>query len=123
MTGFFEIFNPGNRYWREQRDFDKIAVVPTRKGGRGPLQIDLDGGTVNLPTDGSEAFVRPVADPTSTRKDAATRTSAAAQVGGGFGGPVVHVSEAVAKATAAAKPAPATVESAPKKRRLGRRKG
>ena len=50
MTGFFEIFNPGQRYWREQQDYDKIAVVPTKKGGRGPLQIDLDGGTVVVPT-------------------------------------------------------------------------
>jgi len=49
MTGFFEIFNPGMRHTREQKDFDKVAVVPTRKGGRGPLRIDLDAGTVVLP--------------------------------------------------------------------------
>lgn len=49
MTGFFEIFNPGQRHTREQKDFDKIAVVPSRKGARGPMQIDLDAGTVVLP--------------------------------------------------------------------------
>lgn len=49
MTGFFELFNPGLRHAREQKDFDKVSVIPTKHGGRGPLQIDLDKGTVVLP--------------------------------------------------------------------------
>lgn len=52
MTEFTEIFQPGLRHAREQRDFDKILVVEQKKGGSGPQPLDLDSGavTVVLPT-------------------------------------------------------------------------
>ncbi len=91
MTGFFEIFNPGQRYWREQQDYDKIAVVPTKKGGRGPLQIDLDGGTVVVPTDGGAArVVGPTPDAAPTEPEGPT-ASAAAQFGAGSGSTTVSI--------------------------------
>lgn len=49
----FEIFNPGDRHWRENKDFDKVHVFTTKKGGRGPMQVDLDEGSIVLPTRGA----------------------------------------------------------------------
>ena len=49
----FDIFNPGDRHWRENKDFDKVHVFTAKKGGRGPLQVDLDEGSIVLPTKGS----------------------------------------------------------------------
>lgn len=49
MTNIFEIFNPNDRHWREQKDFDKVHVYTTKKGGRGPMQVDLDDKTIVLP--------------------------------------------------------------------------
>ena len=48
MTGFFEIFEPGLRHLREQRDLDKILVVENDQGGTGPQPLDLDSGRVVL---------------------------------------------------------------------------
>ena len=48
MSDFFEIFNPGLRYKREQDDLDKILVVEADKGGSGPQPLDLDSGSVVL---------------------------------------------------------------------------
>lgn len=48
MSNFFEIFNPGLRYKREQDDLDKILVVEADKGGSGPQPLDLDSGSVVL---------------------------------------------------------------------------
>lgn len=50
MSNIFEIFNPSDRHWKEQRDFDKVHVFTTKKGGRGPMQVDLDDKTIVLPT-------------------------------------------------------------------------
>ncbi|WP_203569205.1 hypothetical protein [Aestuariimicrobium ganziense] len=69
MTGFFEIFNPGQRHAREQMDFDKIAVVPTKRGGRGPLQIDLENGTVTLPNRHSHLSQEAVKSTRATSED------------------------------------------------------
>ncbi len=48
MSNFFEIFNPGLRYKREQDDLEKILVVEADKGGSGPQPLDLDSGSVVL---------------------------------------------------------------------------
>ena len=49
----FEIFNPGDRHWREQKDLEKVHVFTTKKGGRGPMQVDLDERTIVLPNRGA----------------------------------------------------------------------
>lgn len=48
MTGFFEIFEPGMRHQREQKDLEKILIVEADKGGSGPIPLDLDSGSVTL---------------------------------------------------------------------------
>ncbi|MCA0253064.1 MAG: DUF6191 domain-containing protein [Actinobacteria bacterium] len=48
MTGFFEIFEPGLRHQREQKDLEKILVVEADKGGSGPQPLDLESGSVTL---------------------------------------------------------------------------
>ena len=48
MTGFFEIFDPGARHQREQKDLEKILIVEADKGGTGPQPLDLDSGSVTL---------------------------------------------------------------------------
>lgn len=65
MSNFFEIFNPGQRYTREQSDIEKLLVVQDAQGGSGPDPLDLDSGSVVLrmppqppapePDEGSEA--------------------------------------------------------------------
>jgi hypothetical protein len=62
MSDFFEIFNPGQRYTREQLDTEKLLVVQDAQGGSGPDPLDLDSGSVVLrmparagaPADGAE---------------------------------------------------------------------
>ena len=39
MSDFFEIFNPGLRYTREQQDAEKMLVVRTDQGGAGPRPL------------------------------------------------------------------------------------
>ncbi|MGA4669681.1 hypothetical protein ACPCG0_07800 [Propionibacteriaceae bacterium Y1923] len=75
MTNIFEIFNPNDRHWREQKDFDKVHVFTTKKGGRGPMQVDLDDKTIVLPT-------RSKADPESDKpvKRGSQRAKKAAEV-------------------------------------------
>jgi Family of unknown function (DUF6191) len=41
---FFEIFQPGLRHLREERDRLKTLVARPTHGGGAPLGIDLDGG-------------------------------------------------------------------------------
>jgi hypothetical protein len=48
MSDFFEIFNPGQRYTREQLETEKLLVVQDAQGGNGPHPLDLDSGTVVL---------------------------------------------------------------------------
>lgn len=43
---FFEIFDPGMKYLREEKDRQKLLVVrPKHGGGAPPLGIDLEAGT------------------------------------------------------------------------------
>ncbi len=58
MTDFFEIFNPGARHQREQKDLEKILIVEADKGGTGPQPLDLDSGSVTL-----RVPTRPTPDP------------------------------------------------------------
>jgi hypothetical protein len=46
MSNFFEIFNPGQRYTREQLETEKLLVVQDAQGGSGPDPLDLDSGSV-----------------------------------------------------------------------------
>ncbi|MGV8907607.1 MAG: DUF6191 domain-containing protein [Propionicimonas sp.] len=48
MSDFFEIFNPGQRYTREQLETEKLLVVNEAQGGTGPKPLDLDSGRVVL---------------------------------------------------------------------------
>ncbi|HSK33218.1 MAG TPA: DUF6191 domain-containing protein [Propionicimonas sp.] len=48
MSDFFEIFNPGQRYTRQQLETEKLLVVQDAQGGNGPDPLDLDSGSVVL---------------------------------------------------------------------------
>ncbi len=48
MSDFFELFNPGERFAREQRDLDKVLIVEDEDGGAGPKPLDLDSGAIVL---------------------------------------------------------------------------
>ena len=48
MSNFFEIFNPGQRYLREQLETEKLLVVQDDQGGSGPDPLDLESGSVVL---------------------------------------------------------------------------
>ena len=48
MSDFFELFQPGLRYKREQDDLEKVLIVEADKGGSGPQPLDLDSGSVRL---------------------------------------------------------------------------
>ncbi|MGN6301968.1 MAG: DUF6191 domain-containing protein [Angustibacter sp.] len=44
LDGFIEIFQPGYKHWREERDRKRIeAQIP--ESGAPPFGIDLDAGT------------------------------------------------------------------------------
>lgn len=45
---FFEIFQPGARHQREERDRQRILVREQPIGAPGPLGIDLDSGTATF---------------------------------------------------------------------------
>lgn len=45
---FFEIFNPGERFMREEKDSQKMLVAKPTPGGGAPLGIDLDGGKATI---------------------------------------------------------------------------
>ena len=46
---FFELFQPGLRHLREERDRQKSVVANPKHGGSGgPLGIDLSGGTAKF---------------------------------------------------------------------------
>jgi hypothetical protein len=66
MSNLFEIFNPDAAHWRRQRDLDKVAVVPSRNGAQGPMRVDLDKGTIVLPT-------RAARNPDATQTEAPTQ--------------------------------------------------
>ncbi len=48
MSDFFEIFNPGQRFTRQQLETEKLLVVQDAQGGSGPDPLDLDSGSVVL---------------------------------------------------------------------------
>lgn len=48
MTEFIEIFNPGARYLRQQKDLEKSLIVEADYGGDGPQPLDLDSGVVSI---------------------------------------------------------------------------
>jgi hypothetical protein len=45
---FLEIFQPGLKYLREERDRRKVLVANPTHGGGPPLGIDLDAGTAKI---------------------------------------------------------------------------
>ncbi|HEX3002687.1 MAG TPA: DUF6191 domain-containing protein [Angustibacter sp.] len=48
LDGFIEIFQPGYKHWREERDRKRIeAQIP--ESGAPPLGVDLDAGTAVIP--------------------------------------------------------------------------
>ena len=63
MSEFFEIFAPGLRHLREQRDLEKVLVVDDAKGGSGPRPLDLDSGSVVLRMPGRAAGTTKPATP------------------------------------------------------------
>ena len=52
MSDFFELFNPGLRHARQQRDLENSITVDYEKGARGPKPHDLESGhvTIKMPT-------------------------------------------------------------------------
>ena len=48
MSEFFELFQPGLKHWREQRDLEKVLVVTDEQGAPGPRPLDLESGTVTI---------------------------------------------------------------------------
>ena len=66
MTEFFEIFNPGARHQREQKDLEKVLVVENKKGGTGPRPLDLDSGKELLRKPGGGAATAAYADAVET---------------------------------------------------------
>ena len=54
---FFEIFSPGLRHQREERDRLKTLIARPNHGAGGPLGIDLDRGKATIPMP-----VRPAVD-------------------------------------------------------------
>ena len=74
MSDFFEIFNPGQRYTREQLETEKLLVVNEAQGGTGPKPLDLDSGSVvvRLPasvreTPDAETTTPPLVEPVETK--------------------------------------------------------
>ena len=45
---FLEIFEPGLKHLREEKDRQKMLVVRPSHGGGAPLGIDLDAGTATF---------------------------------------------------------------------------
>jgi len=66
MSDFFEIFNPGLRHTREQKDLEKILVMEADKGGSGPRALDLDSGAVVLRLRTGPGAGRAYAEPMET---------------------------------------------------------
>ena len=60
---FFEIFNPGERFRREQRDLEKVLVLTDAQGGDGPQPLDLDSGSVVLRVPAGQPSTAPATPP------------------------------------------------------------
>ena len=48
LDGFIEIFNPGHKHLREERDRKRIEAQIPRAEGK-PFGIDLDAGVARIP--------------------------------------------------------------------------
>lgn len=48
MSDFFQLFNPGERHARQQRDLENTLVVDYEKGAWGPKPHDLESGKVTI---------------------------------------------------------------------------
>ncbi|PFG18032.1 hypothetical protein ATK74_2612 [Propionicimonas paludicola] len=59
---FFEIFDPGQRFQRQQRDLEKSLVLTDAQGGDGPQPLDLDSGSVVLRLPSGEPATPPADD-------------------------------------------------------------
>jgi len=59
---FFEIFNPGERFQREQRDLEKSLILTDAQGGEGPQPLDLESGSVVLRVPAGEPVAPPADD-------------------------------------------------------------
>lgn len=70
---FFEIFDPGQRFQRQQRDLEKSLVLTDAQGGNGPQPLDLDSGSVVLRV----ATTTPATPPATPPPDTEDSTSAA----------------------------------------------
>ncbi|HET9874036.1 MAG TPA: DUF6191 domain-containing protein [Propionibacteriaceae bacterium] len=51
---FFEIFNPGLRHLREEKERQRMLVSKPTHGGGAPLGIDLDGGIAKFTVSSSK---------------------------------------------------------------------
>ncbi|MEL4356584.1 MULTISPECIES: GNAT family N-acetyltransferase [unclassified Luteococcus] len=58
MTEFFETFNNGARYLREEKEFQKVNVVQAKRAGRGPQPLDLESGRIVLVRPGERVASR-----------------------------------------------------------------
>lgn len=58
---FTEIFDPGMRHWRRQKELEKVLFVDQKKGARGREPDDLDSGSITI-----EIAAEPPADPGPT---------------------------------------------------------
>lgn len=72
MSDFFEIFNPGQRYTREQLETEKLLVVHEAQAGTGPQPLDLDSGAVvlRLPAPAPETPDAETSDPATPEAEA-----------------------------------------------------
>ncbi|KQX63715.1 DUF6191 domain-containing protein [Angustibacter sp. Root456] len=58
LDGFIEIFQPGYKHWRQERDRKRIeAQIP--ETGAPPFGIDLDAGTAVIPRPHHSPTARP----------------------------------------------------------------
>jgi hypothetical protein len=48
LDGFIEIFNPGHKHLREERDRKRIEAQIPKSAGK-PFGIDLDAGVARIP--------------------------------------------------------------------------
>lgn len=86
MSNIFEIFDPGLRHWKRQQELEKTLIVPGALGGKGPVQVDLDKGTIvvrrqasTIPTEDEDAVEDPTTEPgdeDSAAEDGAPRRAA-----------------------------------------------
>jgi Family of unknown function (DUF6191) len=63
-VSFFELFQPGLKHLREEKERQKMLVSKPTHGGGAPLGIDLDAGTAKITIKpGVRADAPPAAEP------------------------------------------------------------